>query len=91
MCWQRLCECVIVIRHGSDKSVDSGKTELFVGVCWLQQAHLSVDLKRLPKLGKSDEQSREKAFKGAHFQAISPLSRFFVVCFSVPVGGMVNS
>lgn len=46
VCWQRLCECVIVVRLGSDKSVDSGKTELVDGACWLQQAHLSVDLKR---------------------------------------------
>lgn len=68
MCWQHLCECVIVIRLGSNKSVDSGKTEL---VCRLQRAHLSTDLKRCLNWGEAMSRAEERPLRDHVFKPLA--------------------
>lgn len=74
VCWQYLCGCVIAIRLGSNKFIDFGKTELVDGVCCLQQAHLSKDLKRCLNLGERMGRAQRRPLRDvSRSQAISLL------------------
>lgn len=72
VCWQYLCGCVIAIRLGSNKLMDFGKIELVDGVCCLQQAHLSEDLKHCLNLGGRMSRAQKRPLRDvSHSQAIS--------------------